>query len=204
MNHLDSTISDWNGIHMAVNTDILNKDKIELNNQSRNQTDGSDVINLISIHTDRNLISSVFTIHHKLLSVLNAPISFADPEARVSSALYLFKVKPLEGGYYLHLLLATLCNVEMHLEGYSQVFHHCSNEVRRRNRVVLLYKQNDELDPSSLVNGYIASSLLFTDANAHREANEIFIRLFGLKNSFLNVAFNIKSIKQPYKFPRIL
>ena len=126
MNHLDSSISDRNGIHISVNTAILNRDTIELNNQSRNQTDGSDVINLISIHTDKNLISSVLTIHHKLLSVLNAPISFTDPEARISSALYLFKVKTLEGGYY--------------LESYSKFFHFCSNEVRRRNRVVLLYR----------------------------------------------------------------
>ena len=113
------------------------------------------------------MISSLFTIHHKLLAVLNAPPSFNDPEARVSSAMYLFKVKLLEGGYniYSHLLLATCCNIEVHLDNYSRYFHFCSNESRRRNRIVLLYKENDENDPNSLVNEYIAASLLVTDTN---------------------------------------
>ena len=37
MNDLDTSISDWNGLNMNVNTAILNRDTVELPNQVRNQ-----------------------------------------------------------------------------------------------------------------------------------------------------------------------
>ena len=201
LSNLDRDSSNWVDIGLNLQTPITARDLVTLENQSRGQ---SDVISLFGIHTDRNLIAHAFNIQRKCLATLAIENTLKE-ECHYSVAGYLPKCVSIKSDHFDKLLVLEVFNLEMHLNGYSRYFHLLSQEVKRRFRVIFLFKNNsDDTDPQLLVNGYIAAQIDVSNSDKNVEAYQAYSKIFGRRDlSFLAIIKRIKGIRAPYKYPRV-
>ena len=124
-----------------------------------------------------------------------------------SAALFLQNFHQLENDHFSFVLTCECYNLEVHNDrGFNVFFNHINGNVRKRFRLMLLVHRDSDISLEflkSVNNSYVAASLCYSDKSCYKEAFGIFSRWTGKDLTYLNVVNELKSIRMPYRFPRL-
>lgn len=203
---LDPKFSSFMGFEILLESEIIRHECHVLRDQ--NNSDNDTEINFTAVHAKKNLLQLCFGILRKSAGFLSlSPRYICDTPDTFSAALFLQNYRQLENDHFSFVLTGELYNLEIHSDrGCNKFFNCLNNNVRKRFRLILLVSRDSDVSLEylkSLNNSYVATSLCFSDKNCYQEAFGIFSRWTGKDLCYLNVVNELKSIRVPYKFPRL-